>query len=201
MEAVATLGPRVSGAARRVPTWIVYVLGLLPGIWAIFQAFSMVDPVEKLTHSMGLIALQFLLTSLCVTPLLRFARINLIKFRKALGLLAFGYLTVHFLVWLLLDLQLMWGQIGTDIVKRPYLTLGFAGFVLLIPLAATSFQRAMKWMGPLAWARLHRLVYLTALLGGVHFIMQEKVWTTESMVYLALAVLLVGLRFTWIRRW
>ncbi|MEM8823699.1 MAG: protein-methionine-sulfoxide reductase heme-binding subunit MsrQ [Pseudomonadota bacterium] len=184
-----------------MPTWVVYVLGLVPGIWAIYEAFSMVDPVEKLSHSTGLISLQFLLASLCITPLMRFARINLIKFRKALGLLAFGYLTLHFLVWLLLDLQLMWGQIGKEIVKRPYLTLGFAGFVLLIPLAATSFQAAMKWMGPMAWARLHRLVYLSVLLGGVHFVMQEKVWTTESMVYLALAVLLVGLRFTWIRRW
>lgn len=187
--------------ARRVPTWVVYLLGLIPGVFAILDAFSMVDPVEKLTHAMGLIALQFLLASLCVTPLLRYARINLIKFRKALGLLAFGYLILHFLVWLLLDLQLRWGQIGADIVKRPYLTLGFAAFVLLIPLAVTSFQRTMKWMSPTAWTRLHRLVYLTALLGGVHFVMQEKVWTTESMVYMALAILLVGLRFTWIRRW
>jgi sulfoxide reductase heme-binding subunit YedZ len=201
VNAIAAYGPAISGLARKVPTWPVYLAGLIPGAWAIYAAFSMVDPVEKLSHSTGLISLQFLLASLCVTPLMRYARVNLIKFRKALGLLAFGYLTVHFLVWLLLDLQLRWGQIGADIVKRPYLTLGFAGFVLLIPLAATSFRFAIKRMSSTAWARLHRLVYVTAILGGVHYVMQEKVWTTESMIYLAAAILLVGMRLLWVRRW
>jgi sulfoxide reductase heme-binding subunit YedZ len=201
VNAIAAYGPAISGVVRKVPIWPVYVAGTVPGLWAIYQAFSLVDPVERLSHSMGLLSLQFLLASLCVTPLLRFARINLIKFRKALGLLAFFYLVVHFLVWLLLDLQLRWGQIGADIVKRPYLTVGFAAFVMLIPLAITSYRFAIKRMSSKTWGRLHRLVYPAAILGGVHFVMQEKVWSTESLVYLGAAIVLVGMRLTWIRRW
>lgn len=204
MTSSGAFGPRISGWLRRVPTWVVYLAGAVPGlllVMAIFTGGLGADPVRTLEHRLGLLALQFLLASLCITPLLRFARINLVKFRKALGLLAFGYVVMHFTVWLLLDLQLRWGLIGAEIVKRPYLTLGFAAFLALIPLAATSFQKAKKALGAQGWARLHRLVYLAMILGSVHFVMQEKVWTTESLLYLTLAIVLVGMRLLWIRRW
>ena len=136
-----------------------------------------------------------------MTPLLRYGRINLLKFRKALGLIGFSYLVLHFLVWLLLDLQLRWGEIGTDLVKRPYIVVGFIAFLALIPLAATSYKRAVSALGAQNWQRIHRLVYPAVILGGVHYVMQEKVWTFESLAYLAAAVLLVGMRFLWIRRW
>ena len=152
-------------------------------------------------HRAGLWSLQLLLASLCVTPLLRYARVNLIKFRKVLGLLAFSYLVMHFLVWMLLDLQLRWGEIGRDLVKRPYIVVGFVGFLLLAPLAATSWQGAMKRMGMQSWQRLHRLVYVAVVLGAVHFVMQAKVWTFEVMAYLVLALVLVGVRALWIRKW
>lgn len=150
---------------------------------------------------MGILALQFLIASLTITPLMRFARISLVKFRKVFGLLGFGYLTAHFLCWLLLDLQLRWGEIAGDIARRPYITVGFVAFLLLIPVAATSWQGAIRRMGPVAWGRLHRLVYIAVLLGAAHFIMQERVWTTESLIYLGLVVGLVGMRGLWIRRW
>ena len=201
MATSAAIGPRISGFARKVPTWPVYSGGIAVGAWEIWRGINAVDPVEALELSLGMLSLQFLLASLVITPLMRFGRINLLKFRKALGLLAFGFLTLHFLVWLVLDLQLRWGLIGQEIVKRPYLTVGFAAFVLLIPLAATSWQGAVRRLGTQAWGRLHRLVYPAMILGGVHFVMQEKVWTTESLIYLATAVVLVGLRLTWIRRW
>lgn len=204
MGAATTYGPRVSGVARRIPTWVVYVAGMAPGAWLIWQtifAGAYIDPVKALERQLGLLSLQFLLASLAVTPLLRFARINLFKFRKVLGLLAFGYLVLHFLTWLTLDLQLRWGAIGADIVKRPYLTVGFAAFVLLIPLAATSWQGAIRRMGTRAWGRLHRLVYVAMLLGAIHYVMQERVWTPESLAYLAGAIGLVGLRAFWIRAW
>ncbi len=204
MTSATAIGPRISGVARRVPTWPVYVLGLVPAGWLVWAALTGalgIDPVKTLEHDLGILSLRFLLASLCITPLFRLARVNLLKFRKALGLLAFIYLTLHFLVWLLLDLQLRWGLIGAEIVKRPYLTLGFAAFVMLIPVAATSWEGAIRRMGAVAWGRLHRLVYPAALLGGVHFVMQEKVWTTESLVYLAIGVFLVGSRSLWIRRW
>ncbi len=168
---------------------------------AAWNGLTAIDPVERLSHEFGMLALRFLLASLCVTPLLRFARINLTKFRKALGLLAFGFLTIHFLVWVLLDLGLRWNLIGAEIVKRPYLTIGFAAFVFLIPVALTSWKGAIRRMGAQSWGRLHRLVYPAVILGGVHYVMQEKVWTNESLVYLATAVGLVGIRLVWIRRW
>lgn len=204
MGAAATFGPRISGVVRKLPTWPVYLAGMIPGGWLIWRALTNqlgMDPVKALEHELGLLSLQFLLASLCVTPLLRFARINLLKFRKALGLLAFGYLVLHFLVWLFLDLQMRWSTIGAEIVKRPFLTIGFAAFVLLLPVAATSWQGAVKRMGALAWQRLHRLVYVAVLLGAVHFVMQEKVWSLESLLYLAAATLLVAMRFLWVRSW
>lgn len=204
MSDAVAIGPRISGVARKVPVWPVYLLGLVPAGWLVYAALTNqlgIDPVKQLEHDLGLLSLRFLLASLCITPLMRFARINLIKFRKMLGLLAVIYLTLHFLVWLVLDLQLRWGLIGAEIVKRPYLSVGFVAFVLLLPLAATSWQGAIRRMGAVAWARLHRLVYLAVILGGIHFVMQEKVWTKESLIYLAVAIGLVAIRLEWIRRW
>lgn len=191
----------MSVAIRKLPTWPVYLGGLALAVWLVFAAGQSIEPVETLEHSLGIWSIRFLLASLCISPLMRFARLNLIKFRKALGLLGFGFLTGHFLVWLLLDLQLRWGLIGAELAKRPYLTVGFAAFLLLIPLAATSWQGAIRRMGAQAWGRLHRLVYVAVILGGGHFVMQEKVWTTESLIYLGLAIGLVSLRLIWIRRW
>ena len=204
MAAIAAYGPRISNWARRVPTWPVYVLGVAPGLWLFWAAVTGrlgVDPVEAMEHQAGLWSLQLLIASLCVTPLLRFGRVNLVKFRKPLGLLAFGYLVMHLLIWMLLDLQMRWAQIGTDLVKRPYIVVGFVAFLLLVPLAATSWQGAAKRMGPVAWQRLHRLVYVSVVLGAAHFAMQSKVWTVEVVAYLAVTTALVALRLTWIRRW
>lgn len=204
MSASTTYGPRITEVARRIPTWLIYALGLVPLAWLVFAMFTGqlgIDPVKTLEHDLGILSLRFLLASLTITPLMRFGRVNLIKFRKVLGLLGFGYLTLHFLVWITLDLQFLWGQIGADLVKRPYIVVGFLAFLLLIPLAATSFQKAVRFLGPVLWQRIHRLVYPAVLLGAVHFVMQEKVWTTESIIYLTAAILLVGMRFLWIRRW
>ena len=204
MSVATTFGPRVSGWARKVPTWVIYIAGVVPGIWLVWAGVTGglgVDPVKAMEHRAGLWSLQFLLASLCVTPLMRFARLNLVKFRKALGLLGFGYLVLHFLIWVVLDLQLRWGEIGADLVKRPYIVVGFIALLALVPLAATSWQGAMKRMGATAWQRLHRLVYLAVVLGAVHFVMQSKVWTFEIAAYFAIAVGLVALRLAWLRRW
>ena len=203
MGVAATWGPRVSGVVRRLPTWPVYLAGMAPGAWLLWQAAvrgAYVDPVETLEHELGTLGLQFLLASLAVTPLLRFARINLVKFRKALGLLAFGYVTLHALVWLTLDLGLRWGLVGAEIVKRPYLTLGFAALVLLVPLAATSWRGAVRRLGTRAWTRIHRLVYPAVILGMIHVVMQEKVWSLEVILYVVLTVALVSARALWIRQ-
>lgn len=202
MRSIA-LGPRISQAARKIPEMPLYIVGLVPPAWLLWRGATGAlgpDPVKVMEHTIGLWGLQLLLASLCVTPLLRFARINLIKFRRPLGLIGALYILLHFLVWLLLDLQLRWGQIIEDLSKRPYIIVGFVALLLLVPLAATSWKGAIRAMGPQAWGRLHKLSYLIVILGGVHFVMQEKVWEVESLAYLFAAILLVGSRILWLKR-
>lgn len=191
------IGHRISGGVRQVPTWPVYLLGLLPPAWLLYQGITGglgVDPVKVMEHQLGIWALQLLLAGLCITPLMRFVRLNLLKFRRAVGVLGFLYIVFHLVVWLVLDIQLRWGEIWADIVKRPYITVGMAAFVLAIPLAATSWNGAVRRLGAATWGKLHQLTYVIVLLGAVHFILQEKVWTIESLLYLGLGIGLVGLR-------
>ncbi len=195
----------VNQAARRLPTWPVYIAGVLPFVWLFTQALGNnlgADPAKTLERELGLIALQLLVAGLCVTPL-RWVGLNLIKFRRALGLLAFGYVTLHLTTWVVLDLGLRWGQIIAELYKRPYIIIGMTAFILMIPLAITSAQWAIRRMGPLRWRRLHMLTYGVGLLGALHFVMLQKTWAAEALIYLGLvAVLLVAraLRPVW-QRW
>lgn len=187
---------------RRLPEWPVYIFGLLPAVrflWLGMTGGLGVEPISALEHALGITALQFLIASLLVTPLRRYAGINLLKFRRALGLLGFIYVCLHLLTWLVLDMSMLWGQIVNDIIERPYITIGFMAFVPLVPLAATSTKKAIRRMGP-RWQMLHRLAYVSVILGAVHFVMQEKVWTTESLIYLVAAIGLVAMRLLWRRR-
>ncbi|MBN7784336.1 protein-methionine-sulfoxide reductase heme-binding subunit MsrQ [Ponticoccus gilvus] len=182
-------------AARRVPTWVVYLALALPAPWFFWQGLTGglgVEPIKALEHEYGELALKLLIAGLCVTPLRRFAGVNLLKFRRAIGLMAFYYVTAHLLVWLLLDVQLL-GQIWADIVKRPYITVGMAAFALMIPLAATSNNRAVRALGP-RWRRLHRLTYGVALLGALHFVMLTKGFQLEPLIYMGLVLVLLALR-------
>ena len=182
-------------AARRVPTWVVYLALALPAPWFFWQGLTGglgVEPIKALEHEYGELALKLLIAGLCDTPLRRFAGVNLLKFRRAIGLMAFYYVTAHLLVWLLLDVQLL-GQIWADIVKRPYITVGMAGFALMIPLAATSNNRAVRALGP-RWRRLHRLTYGVALLGALHFVMLTKGFQLEPLIYMGLVLALLALR-------
>jgi len=188
-------------AARRLPTWVVYLLGALPAPWAFYQGLTGglgVEPISALEHALGLYALQFLIAGLAITPLRRFAGINLIRFRRALGLLAFYYVTLHLLVWLLLDVQVP-AHIWADLVKRPYITVGMAAFLLLLPLALTSNALSIRKLGPW-WRSLHRAVYFAVLLGALHFVMLRKGLQIEPLIYLALVAGLLLLRLTPRRR-
>jgi sulfoxide reductase heme-binding subunit YedZ len=135
-----------------------------------------------------------------VTPLRRLTGVNLIRWRRALGLTAFGYALAHVAVWLALDLQFRWPEIGADIVKRPYITLGAAAFVLLVPLALTSTDGAIRRMGAAAWRRLHRLAYPAGLLAALHYLWLVKAWPVEPFLYLGAVLGLLGLRVWWWRR-
>jgi sulfoxide reductase heme-binding subunit YedZ len=183
---------RLNTAARRIPTWIVYAGLSLPAPWLFWQGLTGglgVEPIKALEHEYGLLALQLLIAGLFVTPLRRFAGVNLLRFRRALGLMAFFYLCCHLLVWLVLDVQIL-AQVWADILKRPYITVGMAGFLLLVPLALTSTDRAIRRMG-VRWRQLHWLVYPAVLLGGLHFVMLRKGWQLEPLVYLALIAILL----------
>ena len=187
---------RLNGAARRLPTWVVYILGLLPVPWMFFLAQTGgfgPDPVKGLEHELGRWALQFLIAGLTISPLRRFLGLNLLKFRRALGLLAFVYVTLHLTVWIALDMGLFWEQMLGDILKRPYITIGMAGFVCLIPLALTSNNRSIRRLGP-KWRSLHKLVYPAVLLGGIHFVWLVKGLQFEPLIYMTVILMLLALR-------
>ena len=187
---------RANALARRVPTWSVYLLGLVPLgflVWGALTGGLGVEPVKAIEHRLGELGLQFLLASLAITPLRRIG-LNLIRFRRALGLLAFFYVAMHLVAWVWLDMGLRWAEMAADLVKRPYVILGMVGFVAMIPLAATSWNGAIKAMGPIAWRRLHRLAYLAILAGVLHLVLLTKVWTVEILVYAGLALALLVLR-------
>lgn len=191
---------RFNSAARRIPNWVLYALGPVPIVWVFYAGITGqlgVDPTKAIEHQVGLWGLWLLIASLVITPLRTYLNVNLIKFRRAIGLLGFFYILAHLLVWLILDIQLYWNEIWTDITKRPYITIGMAGFVAMIPLAITSNNLSIRKMGPLKWARLHKLAYFAVVAGGVHFLMVKKGWQIEPMLYLAGIGILLVMRLLW----
>lgn len=184
---------------RKLPIWLVWVLGLLPLAWVIWLVVSGgigVDPVKEIEHRLGKIGLWFLLGGLTITPLRRIFELNLLRFRQAIGLLAFFYITLHMLIWLSLDMGFLWGQISQDLTRRPYLLFGMISAVLLLPLALTSNQAAIRRLGR-SWGRLHRLVYPAVLLAVVHYLWQMKVIRPEGWIWLGALLLLLALRLFW----
>lgn len=187
---------RINAALRRVPTWSVYLAGGLWAAWVFRQAVTGaigVDPVRELEHELGLRGLQLLILGLAITPARRFFGLNLMRFRRAVGLTAFGYVALHLLAWLAFDIGFDWARAWGDIVKRPYITIGMAGFVMLIPLALTSNSLAIRRLGP-RWRQIHRLAYPAGLAAGIHYVMVVKSWPMQPLIYLGLTAGLVALR-------
>jgi sulfoxide reductase heme-binding subunit YedZ len=187
---------RLNGLAKRLPAWPLYPLGLIPAAWLWYLGLTGglgPDPVKTLERELGEIGLQILIGVLCIAPLRRFLGLNLLKFRRAVGLLAFYYVLQHFGVWLLLDVGRL-DQIAEEIVKRPYVTAGFAGFLLLLPLALTSTDRAVRRLGPQRWRQVHRLVYWASVAGIVHYIWLTKGFPLEPMIYAALLAAILAAR-------
>ena len=187
---------RLSSALQRVPVWLVYAAGFVPAV-AYFALGVMdelgADPMKVLERELGEWALIFLIAGLCVTPLRQLLGLSLLRYRRALGLLGFWYVTLHLVTYMVLDQGLDWAASGADIVKRPYITIGMASFVLLVPLALTSNNASIRRMGQ-AWSRLHRLVYLAAAGGAVHYVLLVKAWPLEPLVYAAIVAGLLGYR-------
>jgi len=192
-----TAAQRINITLSKVPAWPLYILGLIPPAWFLYQGLTGglgAEPIKALEQKLGEFALQVLIVVLAVTPLRTWTGVNLTKFRRALGLLTFLYVFLHLLVWLVLDVQIL-SQIWADIIKRPYITIGMLGFVLLIPLAVTSNNLSIRKLGPKTWRRLHQLTYLTAILGAVHYLWLAKGFQFPPLIYLGIVLALVASRF------
>jgi len=197
--AAPALAQPINQALRRVPAWPVYAAGFGWMAWLFYMgAVGRLgpEPVEALEHRYGELALQLLIASLAVTPLRRFSGVNLLKFRRAIGLMCFYFVLAHVLVWAVLDVQSL-GRVWADIVKRPYVTIGMAGFVLLVPLAVTSNGWSIRKMGANAWRRLHWLVYPAAILGALHYIWLVKGFEIEPLLYMGAILGLLAVRVDW----
>lgn len=186
---------RINGWARRVPVWAVWMICGAPAVWFFYLGMTGglgAEPIKALEQELGKTALQLLIVCLSITPLRRYLGVNLLRFRRALGLITFSYVGLHLLVWLGLDVQVP-ALIWADIVKRPYVTVGFTAFLLMIPLALTSNDWSLRRLGP-RWRWLHRLTYGVAVLGAVHFLWLTKGFQIEPLLYLAAILGLIGLR-------
>ena len=179
--------------------WAKPILFVLLGIPAASLVFNILtgnisaDPIDDLTHVTGEWGLRLLTLTLAITPLRNLTGINqLILLRRMLGVYAFFYVLLHFLTWFVIDNYFDFQRIIEDIIERYYILLGFLAFVLMIPLAATSTNKMVRWLGSKRWIKLHKLVYPLSILGVVHFYLQVKADITEPVIYgTILAILLI----------
>ncbi len=182
-------------ARVKAATFVVCLapLGLL--IWRGFTGGLTANPIEFITHTTGWWTLAFLMITLAVTPLRRLLDMPwLLRLRRMLGLYAFFYASLHFLTWLVVDQFFDWQAIVKDIAKRPYITVGFSAFLLLLPLAATSTNAMVRRLGAARWQSLHRLVYVIAILGVVHFWWLVKKDIREPALFAMILTVLLGAR-------
>ena len=176
------------------------LLPLAALLWAAFNGGLGANPVEKLTHQTGDWTLRLLLLTLALSPLRQWTGVAaVIRFRRMLGLYTFFYLCCHFLIWVVADHSLAIAGMLEDIVERPYITLGFSGFVLMIPLALTSNRTSLLRLGK-RWKTLHQLVYPILLLGVLHFIWLTRADYLEPGIYAIIAVILLLHRVLPVRR-
>lgn len=184
--------PRV---ALKAAVWAAALAPLAAlGFWIVTDDLT-ANPISFITNHLGQWTLRLLLASLATTPL------RLVTgwgwpalLRRLLGLFAFFYAALHFSVWILIDHFFNWPQMASDIVERPYITLGMGALVLLIPLAATSTAGMVKRLGAVGWRRLHRIVYVAAIAAVLHFIWLAKVGRIEPYYYAAALAILLGMR-------
>jgi len=185
-------------AAVRAIKSIAFVLALVPLASLVARFFLDrlgANPIELITHSTGTWTLRFLLITLAVTPVRRLTGWQwLLKLRRMLGLFAFFYACLHFTTYIWFDQFFDWPAIWKDILKRRFIWIGFSAFVLLIPLALTSTNAAVRTLGAVRWQRLHQLVYVIATCGVIHYWWLVKKDVTQPMIYAGLLVVLLGYR-------
>lgn len=182
---------------QRIGKPVVFTLGLLPFVILVAQLLTNAlgaNPIEAFTRASGEWGLRFLLITLAVTPLRQVLKLSWpLRFRRMLGLFTFFYVCVHLSSYIVLDQFFDWQEIWTDIVKRPFITIGMSAFVMLIPLAVTSNKAMMRRLGR-NWQKLHRLVYLIAICANLHFFWLVKVDLYWPTLYAVMLALLLGFR-------
>lgn len=192
-----------AAVVRRLGKPAVFLAALLPALLLVTDTLRDrlgANPIEAITHRTGWWALSLLLVTLAVTPLRRITGWNgVARYRRMLGLFAFTYATLHFLTYLVLDQFFAWSFIVEDVLERPYITVGFTSFVLLIPLAVTSTRGWIRRLGA-RWQRLHRLAYVAAAGGVLHFLWLVKADLREPLLYLAVFALLMLARVPTVSR-
>ena len=190
-------------ARRRALRTGALVIGVTPLVGLVIAALSDglgANPIEKITHVTGKWALRFLLLSLTVTPLRRLTGWRMLTLeRRTLGLFAFLYAALHLTTYVTLDLGFDWANLGEDIRERPYITVGFTTFCILLTLASTSTRAAARRLGR-RWKQLHRLVYLAGIGAVVHFFWLVKSDTREPLIYGAIVATLLSVRLWWALR-
>jgi len=187
---------------RKLPPWVLYVLAPIPAVWWFYQGLSGAlgpEPINALERLYGEFALQLLILGLAITPLRTHLKLDLVKFRRAIGVISFFYVFAHLLVWLVLEVGIL-SQIWADILRRPYITIGMAGFLALLPLALTSNNWSIRRLGPVKWRRLHKITYAAVLAGGIHGFMVAKGIQLEPILYLAAILILLAARVIPARR-
>lgn len=184
---------------------LLHLAGFLPLMWlllSIDQGWFSADPAKDIQHFTGRMALKFLLATLAVTPLARYGKQPLlIRVRRLLGLWCFAWATLHLVSYSLLELGISnLGLLGSELISRPYLTLGIFCWVILLLLAATSFQRAQRQLGK-RWQTLHNAVYLVAILAPVHYLWSVKILSPQPWIYALIAAILLAWRYKKLRKW
>jgi sulfoxide reductase heme-binding subunit YedZ len=198
---------RIAQPTAEQVKWIralLFAASLAPLAWLAWRGLRGglgANPIEYITHSTGWWTLAFLLITLLVTPLRRLTGSNwLLRLRRMLGLYAFFYASLHFVTYIWLDQFFDWASIVKDVAKRPFITIGFTAFVLLIPLAATSSNAMVRRLGGKRWQLLHRLVYFIAACGVTHFWWLVKKDITEPLMFALLLAILLGARLAFLAR-
>lgn len=187
---------KLNSTLRRIPAWTIYIVGAAWAAWLFYLGVTGglgIEPINALERAYGDIGLKLLVVGLAVTPLRKYTGLNLLKFRRALGVTTFFFIVAHFCVWALLDVR-SFSSVWEEIVKRPFVTVGMLSFVLMIPLAVTSNNLSVRKMGAMAWRKLHKLTYLAAVLGAVHYLWLVRGFQLEPIIYLVVIVGLLALR-------
>ena len=188
--------------ALKVVVWAACLGPLAVLAHRVYTSDLTANPISFITNWLGVWTLRILLISLAMTPLRILFRWSWpVALRRLLGLFAFCYALLHFSVWLVLDHFFAWKQMGADIVKRPYITVGMAALVLMVPLAATSTAGAIRRLGGARWQWLHRLVYVIGVCAVLHYLWLAKKANPDPYYYAAALVILLAIRAgEWVRR-